>query len=131
MSEPTDAMPSTIAIAGVRSTDQGIRSGSPFAFGSSVPNAQVVRSAATLNGQAETIGEGVWRETAAAAAYSSAMLTVFATMCWAWFPMGGIAIAMLGIGMALLGLSSRQIAMSTATLIFHVVALCGCYIGSL
>lgn len=73
------------------------------------------------------MGEGVYRETAIAAACAAWMLLGFAIAGYLWFPGGGIAIALLGSAMALMGLTSRQVKRSAVALSGHGIILVGCY----
>lgn len=99
------------------------RKGSPFAPGTAKP-AEVVDSAfQRWVPHQETIGEDVWRETAASASFSSLMLIAFAFLATFYFPAGGLAIGMLGLAMALLGLSSRYKRLSVGCLVGHGVLL--------
>ena len=108
-----------------------IRQGSPFAAGSAKTPLGTGRwrnSDAIVN---ETIGEGVWRETAASAVFASGMLIGFAIPGWLWFPAGGIPIALLGAAMGLLGFSSRYTKLAATGLVIHGVILVGCYFRSM
>jgi len=95
--------------------------GSPFARGT--------ESAVPMVERPESIGEGVWRETAVAAANAAWMLVAFAVAAWVWFPAGGIAIAVLGITIAILGLGSRMAVASMIALLLHLTALAACYLA--
>jgi hypothetical protein len=109
----------------------GARKGSPFAPGTAKPMGQAAIGRASLGRRLtldqESIGEGVWRETAASAAFASLMLIAFALGGWFYFPGGGVAIATLGLAMSLFGLSSRHTKLAGVGLVAHCVALVACY----
>ncbi len=107
--------------------NEAVRKGSPFAAGSATPGPHAVRLWRAVAVDQESLGEGVWRETATAATFAAWMLIAFVSVGWAWFPAGGIAIAMLGIAVSLLGLSSRRVKLAIAALAVHAAMLCGCY----
>ena len=79
----------------------------------------------------ETLGQGVWTETAAAAAYAAVIVLAFAGACLLLFPAGGIAVAALGAVLSLLGLSSRRTRLSIATLVLHGVLFFICYLRAI
>lgn len=79
----------------------------------------------------ETLGNGIWTETAAAAAYASVIALLFAIACLLLFPGGGIAVAALGAVLALLGLSSRRVRLCTVTLVLHSVVFFVCYLRAI
>lgn len=121
-----------------------VRIGSPFAAGSAAPGcagSAVTGSAGSattdltaeggalpLRAQPEPMGEGVYRETATAAAYAAWMLLLFAIAGYVWFPVGGIAITLLGGTMGVMGLSSRCVKRSAVAAIGHGVILLSCYL---
>jgi hypothetical protein len=111
--------------------DAAVRKGSPFADGSARPGPLVGRQWRAATIERESIGEGVWRETATAATFAAWMLLGFVAVGWAWFPVGGIAIALLGIAMSLMGLSSRHVKLAIAAMTIHAAMLCGCYFNSM
>ncbi len=100
-----------------------IRMGSPFAEGTAV--------ALVIPRRHESLGEGVWRETAAAASLAAVLLLAFLLACWFWFPGGGISIASLGIAMSLMGLISRHSTRSLITLLLHGGGLLACWLALL
>jgi len=79
----------------------------------------------------ETLGHGVWTETAAAAAYAALIVLGFALACLLLFPAGGIAVAALGAVLSLLGLSSRRVRLSVTTLVLHGVLFFVCYLRAI
>jgi len=91
--------------------------------------AQDARQAAAR--EPETLGQGVWTETAAAAAYAAVIMLAFASACLLLFPAGGIAVAALGAVLSLLGLSSRRVRLSIATLVLHGVLFFVCYLRAI
>jgi hypothetical protein len=99
------------------------RKGSPFAPGTSKPSEIVASAFQRLVVHQESIGEGVWRETAASAAFASLMLIAFVLVATFYFPAGGFAIGLLGLSMAILGLSSRYKRLSVGCLVAHGVLL--------
>lgn len=107
------------------------RKGSPFAPGTAKPSEAITSAFQRLVVDQETIGEGVWRETAASAAFASLMLVAFALLATFYFPAGGLAIAVLGIGMAFFGLSSRYKRLSIACIATHGILLSVCYVAIL
>jgi hypothetical protein len=138
----------TTALAGATVADvwdatavAGVRKGSPFAPGTAKPMGHVATGRWMTGGAAtgrtmlgrrlvsdqESIGEGVWRETAASAAFASLMLIAFGVGGWFYFPAGGVAIATLGLAMSLLALSSRHTKLAGISLIAHTIALVACY----
>ncbi len=106
-----------------QSESPAIRMGSPFAEGTAV--------ALTIPRRHESPGEGVWRETAAAASLAACFLLAFLLACWFWFPGGGISVASLGIAMSLLGLISRHPTRSLVTLLLHSGGLLACWLAIL
>lgn len=82
-------------------------------------------------GEPETLGDGVWGQTATAATYASVNLVLFAIVCWALFPVGGAAVAALGALVALMGLSSNRARLATAMLVLHGVLFFACYIRAI
>jgi hypothetical protein len=116
----------------------GYRIGSPFADQPSPSDGDnaAERGPAAVAGDAvvwavEPLGEGVWRQTAASAAFSAAMLVGFATLCWLFFPVGGIAITALGFVVSMIGLSSRWTKLSTAAMILHGGLFMACYLRAI
>lgn len=79
----------------------------------------------------EVLGDGVWGQTALAAAYASLVLLAFAVVCWLTFPGGGVAVTALGVLVALLGLSSRRVTLATAMLMLHGVLFFACYLRAI
>lgn len=106
------------------------RTGSPFATGSAKPQPANVSGGPPVSMPPEPIGEGVWRETAAAGGFSAWILIAFGFAGWAWFPAGGAAISMLGLAMSVLGLSSRLTKASAVALTIHAGTLVACYFKS-
>jgi hypothetical protein len=104
-----------------------LRPGSPFALGSATAPPTPASPPLRLP---EPIGEGVWRETAAAAGYSTWMLVPFGIVGWSWFPAGGVAIALLGIVMSVMGMSSRLVKPSILAFAIHAILLVFCYTQS-
>lgn len=96
-----------------------IRMGSPFAEGTAI--------AVMIPRRHESPGEGVWRETAAAASLAAVFLLAFVLACWFWFPGGGVSIAALGVVLSLMGLISRHPTRSLLTLLFHAGGLLACW----
>ncbi len=72
------------------------------------------------------LGEGVWGQTAAAAAYAAVILLAFVVLSWTLFPAGGVAVAALGVVVSLMGLSSKYKRLSMATLALHGVLFIAC-----
>ena len=105
--------------------------GSPFeGQAAAVASASMpAKKAAEL--EPETLGYGVWTETATAAAYSAVVLLTFAIACVLIFPAGGIAVTALGAVLSLLGLSSRRVRLSVATLVLHGVLFFVCYLRTI
>ena len=103
------------------------RKGSPFAPGTARPSEAVANAFNRLVARQDSIGEGVWRETAASATFASLMLVAFVIVGSVYFPAGGLAIGILGISMAMLGLSSRFKRLSVGCLATHLVLLGICY----
>lgn len=133
-----NAVHGTTAFAGAAVADAfdaaalaGARKGSPFAPGTAKPMGQAATGRASLGRRLavdqESMGEGVWRETAASAAFASMMLIAFTVGGWFYFPAGGVAIATLGLAMSLLGMSSRHTKLASVSLVAHTVALVACY----
>jgi hypothetical protein len=79
----------------------------------------------------ETLGQGVWAETATSAVYAAIILICFAAICWAVFPGGGVAVAGLGSLVSLLGLSSRHGRLATVALILHGSLFFACYLRAI
>lgn len=104
-----------------------VRTGSPFASGSATAQQESAPPPFRLP---EPIGEGVWRETAAAAGYSTWVLIPFAIAGWIWFPAGGVAITLLGVAMSVMGLSSRLVKPSLIAFAIHAILLVSCYTQS-
>jgi hypothetical protein len=103
------------------------RKGSPFAPGTAKPSEAFAHAFQRLALPQESIGEGVWRETAASATFASVMLVGFSLLATFYFPAGGLAIGILGLSMAMLGLSSRYKRLSLGCLIAHCILLSICY----
>lgn len=112
----------------IGSASAGVRAGSPFAAGSFGPGPELLRGPRSLPAEPEGIGEGVYRETAAAAAFAAWMLLAFATAGYVWHPAGGIATSLLGCAMGLMGLSSRHVKPSAAAAAAHLAILSACYL---
>jgi hypothetical protein len=108
-----------------------IRTGSPFAIGSAASQPKKVSGVSPVIIPPEPIGEGVWRETAAAGGFSAWLLIAFGFAGWAWFPAGGAAISILGLAMSVLGLSSRLVSASAVALAIHAGITVACYLESL
>jgi hypothetical protein len=116
----------------------GYRVGSPFAVQPSpeagdnlAANAPAAIGGEAIAWAAEPLGEGVWRQTSASAAFSAAMLVGFAALCWLFFPVGGIAITALGFVVSMIGLSSRWTKLSTVSLVLHAVLFMACYLRAI
>ena len=108
-----------------------VRKGSPFAAGSAIAQPGSGRWVNSQTVVAESIGQGVWQETATAALFASWLLIGFASAAWMWFPAGGMAITLLGMTMSLLGFSSNYKKLSTVGLVTHGVILTSCYFQTL
>ena len=108
-----------------------VRKGSPFAAGSAIAQPGSVRWVNSQTVVAESIGQGVWQETATSAVFASWLLLGFAIAAWMWFPAGGMAITLLGMTMSLLGFSSNYKKLSTVGLVTHGVILTSCYFQTL
>ena len=108
-----------------------VRKGSPFAAGSAIAQPGSGRWVNSQPVVAESMGQGVWQETATSAVVASWLLLGFAIAAWMWFPAGGVAITLLGMTMCLLGFSSHYKKLSTMGLVTHGVILTSCYFQTL
>ncbi len=105
--------------------------GSPFEGQATAVASASVRAKKAAELEPETLGYGVWTETATAAAYSAVILLTFAIACVLIFPAGGIAVTALGAVLSLLGLSSRRVRLSVVTLVLHGVLFFVCYLRAI
>jgi len=79
----------------------------------------------------ETLGDGVWGQTAESAVFASIMLSGFAAACWLFFPPGGIAVASLGVAVSLLALGSTRTRLTGVFLALHGVLFILCYLKAI
>jgi len=79
----------------------------------------------------ETLGDGVWGQTAESAVFAAMILILFGVACWFLFPPGGIAIASLGFAVSMLALASKRRRLATAMLAVHGVLFMLCYLRSI
>jgi hypothetical protein len=79
----------------------------------------------------ETLGDGVWGQTAESAVFASIMLSGFAVACWLFFPPGGIAVALLGVAVSLLALGSTRTRLTGLFLAIHGVLFILCYLKTI
>lgn len=129
---PAATSPDPPASEVVTAAPNGTRVTGSAAEGAAASAASVPRRAATAAArEPETLGNGVWTETAAAAAYAAVIVLAFAVACLLLFPAGGIAVAALGTVLSLLGLSSRRVRLSIVTLVLHGVLFFVCYLHAI
>jgi hypothetical protein len=79
----------------------------------------------------ETLGDGVWGQTAESAVFASIMLSGFAAACWLFFPPGGVAVASLGVAVSLLALGSTRTRLTGVFLAVHGVLFILCYLKTI
>lgn len=79
----------------------------------------------------ETIGDGVWGQTAESAVFASMMLSGFAAACWLFFPPGGIAVALLGLAVSVLAMASTRTKLTGLFLTLHGILFILCYLKSI
>jgi len=115
-------------------SDDAARATAAFSGGDDERATAQLREAASASYQAATagtteeLGHGVWGQTAASAVLASGLLTLFAVLCWQYFPGGGLAVTGLGFAVSVLGLSSNRRRLATALLATHTGLFVACYL---
>lgn len=97
--------------------DSVVRVGSPFAVD---PPELAFQYASFPTDRGGFDDAGPLRYTAMGAAAASAMVVVFAAASLAWFPAGGVLIALLGCSLAIFGLFSSYRFAAMALLVVHL-----------
>jgi len=82
-------------------------------------------------GNPETLGEGVWGQTAQSALLAAVILSLFGCACYIFFPAGGIAVASLGFVVSLLAITSDHPRWASVLLAIHAGLFVACYLGTI
>jgi len=108
-----------------------IDNGSTGRLGDGSPAATLTSGLIIDSAHPESLGDGVWGQTAESAVFASIFLSVFAAACWYFFPPGGIAVASLGFIVSMLALASKRTKLATAMLGIHGAFFILCYLKSI